>query len=126
MLGGQWFDYSFNEEKYNRLSAAFLGVLLLMVCFAGGYFSGQTQWWWTSFFVFFVFKWVWDWLGGPPVNVKTYDHWLRVGVCVPVSLIFFLIWLLGFWMSKFGLWWMVLFFIPTYALFNKYLTKRHK
>lgn len=124
MFGESVMSYSYNDTEALRHSASFLAALTLFFAFLGGYFSYQVGWWWMGFFALLVIKWFSGFLYLP--HGKRYDNILRYVVSAVVALLFFLVFLLGYWLAPYGLWFLGLVVFGVYFALAKVITKPYK
>lgn len=119
--GSDLVSYNYDDTEALRLSGAFTAALSLFLAFIGGYFSGQSGWWWAGFFVLINFKMLYTYMN--KVKIEFYDQIVRISACTIISLIYLLIFYLGYKMAPLGWWWVGFLTIGVYLWLVKIINK---
>lgn len=125
---GNLMTYSYNEMPGLKHGACILITATLVLEFFGGFWSGILGWWWMVLSVVWVCLKIWSYITYDNIGAKYEgEHTLaRIIITAVPTLIFLIVYLVGYYSGPRGWWWPCLFLSFFYLGLSKIIQKARK
>jgi len=118
--------YTYDEVEAYRHGASLLICFATILMFFGGYFSAQLEWNWMQISALLAAWQTFQYLGSTEVKMDFYTMIIRVTVSILIGLLFWLIFLWGFYTGHKHAWWAFLPLVLVYFISAKYIHKSYQ